>query len=937
MKKLLLNFLLFFAVVGLAFAFNQFRFHTPVKTSVPNQGSEDIEGYLKWEQQRLADPATGKIPDNIRNLELGFASTLPNDLPSGYDERVSTSAVWNMRGPWNIGGRTRAFAADVKSEATLLAGTAAGGMWRSTDSGKTWTLTTPLPQEQSVSCMAQDTRNTNSHSNVWYYGSGECLGTSASATGAFYLGNGMYRSTDNGVTWKSLTSTANNNTEFATNWQGIWSVATDPTAPDSLSTVYASCLFGAIFRSVDSGRTWTAVFGSTSSNTGYYTNVIVTSTGIVYATISSDGGQRGIWRSVDGIHYTNITPPNFPTTYNRIVMNYAPTDPNQLYFLANTPGSGSPDTNFLKQVEWNSLWKYTYLSGDGDSAGGRWVNLSANLPHSGGTFDKYNCQGSYDMVVSFLPTDTSTVFIGGTDIFRSTSGFFDYSHTAHIGGYAVGASLPDISVYPGSHSDQHVLFFSQSNPLVMYNGGDGGLFKTINDTASNVTWSNFDNGYITLMAYTVTSNHASSGSPILVAGAQDNDCLFDNSLSLNNLWTKPIFGDGGFCNIADSGKTFYYENTVGHLFKTQMDTTNGTVVAFNRIDPIGGKDYEWLNPCVIDPNNNHLMYLAGGKYLWRNNDLSAIPLSNMWDSISTNWVQWPDSVPITGADITAMAVSTTPANILYYGTSDREVYRITGANTGTPTAVDITSKTGTNAFPAGPWNGADPFVTCIAVDPDSGKDLMVVFSNYGAHNLFYSSDSGRTFTYSAGNLDGTDQPSLRWAAIQHLPSGGTIYWVAASTGLYATDQLNGKLTVWVQQATTTIGNSVCDMVDVRQSDGLVAVATHTRGVYTANVTNLSQITTVHNVTQQNTNLRAEIYPNPSSGKATLSYNLAEEGNVQLRIFDQQGNLIQESQLTNARQGDNTTSVDISKQPAGIYFFNLIMGDKVKTIKMLVVK
>ena len=172
-----------------------------------------------------------------------------------------------------------------------------------------------------------------------------------------------------------------------------------------------------------------------------------------------------------------------------------------------------------------------------------------------------------------------------------------------------------------------------------------------------------------------------------------------------------------------------------------MDTTNGTVVAFKRIDPVGGKDYEWLNPCVIDPNNNHLMYLAGGKYLWRNNDLSAIPLSNMWDSISTNWVQWPDSVPITGADITAMAVSTSPANILYYGTSDREVYRITGANTGTPTAVDITSKTGTNAFPAGPWNGADPFVTCIAVDPDSGKNLMVVFSNYGAHNLFYSSSS----------------------------------------------------------------------------------------------------------------------------------------------------------------------------------------------------
>ena len=141
---------------------------------------------MKWEQQRLSDPATGKIPDNIRNLELGFASTLPNDLHDrNHEDNINTAAVWQMRGPWNIGGRSRAFAADVKSEPTLLAGTAAGGMWRSTDSGKSWTLTTPLPQEQSVSCMAQDTRDSNGHSNVWYYGSGECYGTSASATGAF--------------------------------------------------------------------------------------------------------------------------------------------------------------------------------------------------------------------------------------------------------------------------------------------------------------------------------------------------------------------------------------------------------------------------------------------------------------------------------------------------------------------------------------------------------------------------------------------------------------------------------------------------------------------------------------------------------------------------------------------------------------------------------
>ncbi len=934
MKKILLNFCVFLSVIGLAFSLHYFKKQNPAKVSSLHEGSEDIDGYVKWEFQRLADPATGRIPDNIRNLELGFAAGLPNDLQDEKRKEMASSATWQMRGPWNVGGRTRAFAADVNNEAILLAGSTAGGMWRSTDSGKTWTLRTPLAQEQSVSCLAQDTRS--GHTNIWYYGSGECYGTSASATGAFYLGNGLYRSTDDGQTWAVLPSTNDNSFLFGSYWQAIWSVATDPSRTDS-SVVYVSTI-GEVNRSTDSGRTWKTVLGG--SPYSYFTNVIVTPEGVVYASQSSDGSQRGIWRSTDGITFTNITPPNFPADYDRIVMNYAPTDHNQLYFLANTPGYGIPDTNFLHQVEWNSLWKYKYLSGDGDSSGGAWTDLSANLPHAGGTFDKYNCQGSYDMVVAFLPTDTSTLFIGGTDIFRSTSGFFDDTHTDHIGGYAVGASIPNITVYPGQHSDEHVFFFSQSNPYTMYVGGDGGLFKTLEDTAAVVPWTNFNNGYITTMFYTVTSNHETSGSPIIVAGAQDNDCLFDNSLALTNPWTKPIFGDGSFCNIADSGKYFYYENTAGHLFKTQMDTITGAVAAFNRIDPVGGSNYEWLSPNVIDPNNNYIMYLGAGKYLWRNNDLSAIPLTNMWDSISTNWVQWSDSIAIAGADITALAVSTVPANRVYIGTSNREVYRVDNANSGTPVPTDITGTVAPNGFPVGTSSGAYPFVTCIAVDPANADNVIVVFSNYGIHNLFSSTNGGSTWVRIGGNLNmttGTSQPSLRWAAIQHLTSGGTIYWIAASTGLYATDSLNGSSTVWVQQAANSIGNSVCDMVDVRPSDGLVAVATHTRGVYTANITSLSNITTVHNLNPQSLDMNVELYPNPSSGKASISYYLPQQGNVELRIFNERGQMVQESNYNEVQQGNNLLPVDISKQPSGVYFCSLVSGGNVKTMRMLVVK
>ena len=82
-----------------------------------------------------------------------------------------------------------------------------------------------------------------------------------------------------------------------------------------------------------------------------------------------------------------------------------------------------------------------------------------------------------------------------------------------------------------------------------------------------------------------------------------------------------------------------------------------------------------IAPFVLDPNNNNLMYLCAGESIWRNDDLSAIQLTNQFDTISTNWVQFTDTLTITDEVITALAISKSPANILYYGTNKRNIYR----------------------------------------------------------------------------------------------------------------------------------------------------------------------------------------------------------------------------------------------------------------------
>jgi hypothetical protein len=892
-----------------------------------HEGMEDdaIER-LRWELKRLSDPAIGKIPDNIRQKELAYAATLPNDLNASINRTPSLNVI--NRGPWNVGGRTRALGIDVSNENRILAGSPSGSMWLSADGGATWNQTNSQSQLKNATCLAQDKRS--GHTNVWYYGSGEAYGASASkGTGGYYLGDGLFKSTDGGVSWLPVTSTAGGSpNSFTTNWQLVWNVAIDNSANDTITEVYAAT-YGAVYRSLNGGTTWTAVRAGGS----YFSDVNVSATGVVYAALSDDGTQKGIWRSVDGAAFVNILPAGFPAAYNRIVSGINPSNENEVYFLANTPGFGKVTYNYLGDPEWNSLWKYTYITGDGAGANGTWQDLSANLPNTGGQFDRWQVQGSYDMVIKVKPNDPNTVFIGGTNLYRSTTGFQDSTHTTFIGGYEQFSALPVINSYPNHHPDQHCLEFLPSNPDVMFSSNDGGVFKTNDNTNSSVAWQPLNNGYLTTMFYTVAVDHATSGNNIIIGGAQDNGSWYTNSAIPTDPWVQPRGGDGSFCAIADNQANYYFSIQNGKMMKATLDA-NGNKTSFARIDPIGLKDPEFINPFVLDPNNNNLMYLAGGKYLWRNDDLSGIPMVGNWDSISTNWTRFADSVPTAGSMITAVHACKGTANRVYYGTDKKKVYRVDNANVGTPVPVDVTPTVGI-LFPT------SGYVSCINTDPLDGNKVMVVFSNYGVYSLFYSTDAGLTWNKAGGNLEqntsGTGNgPSCRWASILHV-SDGTVYLVATSTGLYATDSLNGTLTVWVQQGASTIGNSVCDMIDTRESDGLVVIATHSSGIYSANITSINDIATGQNIITAKNDPTLINYPNPASESTTISFSIIRNSNVKLQILDEYGRVIENLMEKRMLPGEYNIEYSVKNLKPGIYYYSLITDEKRKTNKMLIVK
>src|ERR1019366_4334057 len=111
----------------------------------------------------------------------------------------------------------------------------------------------------------------------------------------------------------------------------------------------------------------------------------------------------------------------------------------------------------------------------------------------------------------------------------------------------------------------------------------------------------------TTQFYTCAVDHATTDD-IVIGGAQDNGSWFTNSTNLTTPWVTPRGGDGAYCAIADHGSAFYFSIQQGKVMRAVLDGS-GNIDSFARIDPIGAYQPLFVNPFLIDPNNNDLMYM----------------------------------------------------------------------------------------------------------------------------------------------------------------------------------------------------------------------------------------------------------------------------------------------------------------------------------------
>ncbi len=797
--------------------------------------------FHQWEM--LRDPKTGIVPKNIRTLENQFVNSVYgsfNKLKSKQD--FLQSEKWMRRGPYEVGGRTRALGLDIRNENIILAGGVSGGMWRSIDAGQTWEKTTLPHQLHSVTCLVQDTRV--GKEDIWYAGTGELYGNSADITG-----DGIFKSTDNGSTWNIIPSTSTNKPQtFDNPFDYVTKIVINTSAANDKDELYVSLGYNGIYRSLDGGVKWNKILGG-AQYANIWSEIEITSSGIFYATLSSIStpdqfSTQGIYRSVDGTKWDKIHPQNFGAKYNRIVIGIAPSDENQVYFIGETPGSGLLTLNSRGDSLYHSLWKYTYLSGDGTGENGIWEDRSMNLPNHQKAKGRMNSQGGYDLDIKVKPDNSDVVFIAAVAMYRSNDGFKTGDYTI-IGGICPFEECDYQWRYPNHHADVHTLVFSRNDYNILYTGSDGGVHKTIDCMADIQDWISLNNGYFTTQFYALAIDHSNKNNEIVVGGLQDNGTLLSLKNDLKKEWNNPTKGDGFFCQIPNGAEyVITSQNSTPQpkisIWRTILND-NGTNLIQTRIDPVGGKDFIWNTPFVLDPNETNRLYVAGGKMIWRNNDIMEIPLINSKDSTSINW----DSLNYTRIDylveqprsehISAIKVSTNPANVLYYGTTKGKLYRIDDAHIGNPEPIEITGK----SFPTNAYIGS------IAIDPDNAQIASVSFTNYGVMSIFHTTDAGLTWNAISGNLeerpDGSGVgPGIKWIEILKVKDK-KIYYAGTTAGLFSTAFINEESTVWRQEGATTIGNVPVDMIDVRHTDGYVVVGTHGAGIYQAYINELPQL------------------------------------------------------------------------------------------------
>jgi photosystem II stability/assembly factor-like uncharacterized protein len=403
---------------------------------------------------------------------------------------------WRMVGPFR-GGRTRAVAGVPSRPNLFYMGAVDGGVWASTDYGRTWNPIFDSEPTQSIGAIAIPPSNPD----IIYVASGEGL-----QRPDLSIGNGIYKSTDAGKTWTHL---------GLRDGQQIPALAVDPRNPDRIFAAVLGHPYGAngergIFRSTDGGVTWEKVLYKGENTGGSDVVVDPSNPDIVYACLWQSrlgpwednnafaGSEGGLFKSTDGGQTWRKLSQGLPDDVVQINVAIAGSQPQRLYAsLSTTQPVG-------------------YASGKGlgfyrsDDGGESWTQIT-NDPRPAMKI------GGGDLSVPVVdPQNADVVYVASIVVVRSSDG---------------GKTWTSIRGAPGGDDYQN-LWINPENPNIILLVSDQGAIVTVNRGETWSSWYNQPTAQIyhvsvtNTFPYEVCGGQQESGSVCIRSRGNDGEITF---------------------------------------------------------------------------------------------------------------------------------------------------------------------------------------------------------------------------------------------------------------------------------------------------------------------------------------------------------------------------------------------------------------------------
>jgi len=935
----------------------------------------------RWlhEFDMLKDPATGIIPANIRLEEYKLARTIP-EKENGILNGPANLNTYSEAGPNNVGGRTRAVAYDKRFNGTtnrvIIAGSVSGGILRTTDAGATWTRVSPDDDIHNLSALAQDPRA--GFEDIWYAGGGEPISGSASSAGAFYLGFGIWKSTNNGQSWTKLTKQVTDIDGSTVLGGGTLEAFDNPL--DMVHKIAVNPSNGDVYiaghrrlvRSTNGGTSWNVVFTGTTATTSDLgqMDIVCTNAGRLYLGVNGglpDTDKRGVWTSTNGTAWTHLAGGSTLGTDSvdqwrgnsangdskRIVMALAPSNQNILYV---TYENGDDQSSATAKTE-ADLFK---LDATGPNV---WTNLSANVPDFPGQMDgvdPFHVQFGYDLMVAVKPDDVNTVFLGGVNLFRSTSGFTNTTATAWIGGY--GSNFPSgLNIYGSqnngnditkwSHPDMHVLAFDPSNFNKAISANDGGIQMTDNIMANiagvePVLWNVLSN-YQTLQYYHIAIDPG-TGRNNFAGGAQDNGTRFRDgsgvltTTAANNAQYRILSGDGGAVGIAKVNGTsqdVFSSTQFGNINRVRLSPgnisgsstlrPNGLTVTPGLTNAFG----DFVTYFKIDFDNTNDLYYVNFNRLFRTTSAATVT-SSTWTELTGVRSAVNPANPASGTNISISALEMTRGDyfsnhVLYIGTSNGKIFRLNDPRSASASTSPV------NITPVIP--AVSGYISDIAVNPNNDDEVMMTVSNYGVTSIFWTTNA-KSATPNWFNIEGNlSLPSFRSCMIVVKKDAGnnpvTEYYVGTSVGLYSAVNIasitptGSNVNVpWVREGGSVLNFAVINSMDYRPQDNTLLIGTHGNGMYFAQTGTPdfrpNQSTGIPDPVRNDKNFIVKAYPTLT--KDNINYqtgNMFTVKKIFIRVHTITG-----QQLIQKETSYTSGSLDIGKLSKGAYLLTITSDD-----------